>query len=107
MSLLFILCDDIGLVSLLIQRLGQFYYCVHILYEVARGPVPVSKLESLESRLDRIDQYCALVPATMCRISIGGGEDSYTGCRYFSSHTSISNLALSHGKGRSPSLARA
>ena len=25
-----------------------------LLYEVARGPVPVAKLESLESRLDRV-----------------------------------------------------
>ena len=32
MSLLFILCDEIGrvyIVSLLIPRLAQFYYCVH------------------------------------------------------------------------------
>ena len=30
--LLFILCNNIGLVSLLFQRLAQFYYSVHTLY---------------------------------------------------------------------------
>ena len=35
MSLLFILCDEIGrvhIVSLLIPGLAQFYYCVHTLF---------------------------------------------------------------------------
>ena len=48
----------------LARNIAPFQNCIYgesrvptlIIYEVARGPVPVAKLESLESRLDHVSE---------------------------------------------------
>ena len=49
--MLFILCNDIGLVSLLFQGLAQFYYCVHTLYGILSLYLPSLYLHFLIQKI--------------------------------------------------------
>ena len=79
-----------------------------IIFAVSRVLVPApNKFTYVEDQIDWYQYWKIAHWSTGDHAGYNYVVTKYPGCGYFSSHTSISNLALSHGKGRSPRLARA